>query len=56
MGEIKVINKDFEDNRIKLIDTVFLQEENIILKKKIQTLTSKLQEYEKIIQDVEEME
>ena len=56
MGEKKAINKDFEDTRIKLIDTVFLQEENIMLKKKIQALTSKLQEYEKTIQNVEEME
>lgn len=51
MEEIKAIDRDYEDNRTKLIDNAILIEENLKLKEKVKRLNSKLQKYEKISQE-----
>ena len=57
MEEIKAIDRDYEDNRTKLIDNAILIEENLKLKEKVKKLNNKLQKYEKISQeDAEEFE
>ena len=45
--EIKLINKDYEDEKTKIIDNAILIEENKKLKENIKILTDKLQEYQK---------
>lgn len=54
MGEIKAINRDYEDDKTKLIDNAILIEENLKLKEKIKILNNKLQKYEKVVQEEEE--
>ncbi len=54
MGEIKAINRDYEDDKTKLIDNAILIEENLKLKEKIKKLNNKLQKYEKVVQEEEE--
>lgn len=51
MEEIKAIDRDYEDNRTKLIDNAILIEENLKLKEKVKRLNNKLQKYEKISQE-----
>lgn len=54
MGEIKAINRDYEDDKTKLIDNAILIEENLKLKEKVKSLNNKLQKYEKVEQEEEE--
>lgn len=57
MENIKAIDRDYEDNKTKLIDNAILTEENLTLKEKIKTLSNKLQKYEKkFLEDEEEFE
>lgn len=52
MEEVKAINRDYEDDKTKLIDNVI--EENIKLKEKVKNLNNKLQKYEKVAQEDED--
>lgn len=54
MGQIKAIDRNYEDDKTKLIDNAILIEENLNLKKKVKSLNKKLQKYEKILQEKEE--
>lgn len=54
MGQIKAIDRNYEDDKTKLIDNAILIEENLNLKEKIKSLNKKLQKYEKILQEKEE--
>lgn len=54
MGEIKAINRDYEDDKTKLIDNAILIEKNLELKEKVKKLNNKLQKYEKVEQEEEE--
>ena len=54
MLKINAINKDYEDDRTKIIDTTLLLEENLKLKEENKILSNKLQEYERITQEEEE--
>lgn len=54
MEKIKAIDRDYEDDKTKLIDNAILIEENLNLKEKIKSLNKKLQKYEKISQEEEE--
>ena len=54
MLKINAINKDYEDDRTRIIDTTLLLEENNRLKEEIKNLNNKLQEKERIIEENEE--
>lgn len=54
MGEIKAIDRDYENDRTKLIDKALLIEENNKLQKEVKCLTNKLQKYEEKTQEEEE--
>lgn len=54
MGAIKAIDKDYENDRTKVIDKVLLIEENDKLRKEVKCLTNKLQKYEEKTQEEEE--
>ena len=54
MEQIKAIDRNYEDDKTKLIDNAILIEENLNLKEKIKSLNKKLQKYEKILQEKEE--
>ena len=54
MGEIKAINRDYEDDKTKLLDNAILIEENLKLKEKVKSLNNKLQKYEKVAQEEED--
>lgn len=54
MGAIKAIDKDYENDRTKIIDKVLLIEENDKLRKEVKCLTNKLQKYEEKTQEEEE--
>lgn len=54
MGEIKAIDRNYEEDKTKLIDKAFLIEENLNLKEKIKCLNNKLQKYKKNSQEKEE--
>lgn len=54
MGAIKAIDRDYENDRTKLIDKALLIEENNKLQKEVKSLTNKLQKYEEKIQEDEE--
>ena len=54
MLKINAINKDYEDDRTKIIDTTLLLEENLKLKEENKILNNKLQEYERMTQEEEE--
>ena len=51
MEKIKAIDREYEDDRTKLIDNAILIEENLKLKEKVKKLNNKLQKYEKISQE-----
>lgn len=54
MEKIEAIDRDYEDDKTKLIDKAILIEENLTLKQKVKNLTSKLQKYEKASEKEEE--
>lgn len=54
MNSINAIDREYEDEKTKTIDTVLLIEENEKLKEKIKILTYKLQTYEKQVQEEED--
>lgn len=54
MNSINAIDRKYEDEKTKTIDTVLLIEENEKLKEKIKILTYKLQTYEKQVQEEED--
>lgn len=54
MGAIKAIDRDYENDRTKLIDKALLIEENNKLQKEVKCLTNKLQKYEEKTQEEEE--
>lgn len=54
MEKIEAIDRDYEDDKTKLIDKAILIEENLALKQKVKNLTSKLQKYEKTSEKEEE--
>lgn len=54
MGAIKAIDRDYENDRTKLIDKALLMEENNKLQKEVKSLTNKLQKYEEKTQEEEE--
>ncbi len=57
MEKIEAIDRDYEDDKTKLIDKAILIEENLALKKKVKNLNSKLKRYEKTSErDEEEFE
>ena len=47
MENIKAIDRDYKDDKTKLIDNAILTEENLALKQKVKKLNRKLQKYEK---------
>lgn len=54
MEKIEAIDRDYEDDKTKLIDKAILIEENLALKQKVKNLNSKLQKYEKTSEKEEE--
>ena len=54
MEKIEAIDRDYEDDKTKLIDKATLIEENLALKQKVKNLNSKLQKYEKTSEKEEE--
>lgn len=54
MGTIKAIDKNYENDKTKIIDKVALIEENNKLQKEVNCLTNKLQKYEKRVKEDED--
>ncbi|MCI9286432.1 MAG: JAB domain-containing protein [Clostridia bacterium] len=54
MENIKAIDRDYKDDKTKLIDNAILTEENLALKQKVKNLNRKLQKYEKTSEKEEE--
>lgn len=54
MEKIEAIDRDYEDDKTKLIDKAILIEENLALKQKVKNLNNKLQKYEKTPEKEEE--
>ena len=54
MGAIKAIDRNYENDRTKIIDKTLLIEENNELKEKNRILSNKLQRYEKLRKEEEE--
>lgn len=54
MEKIKAINRDYDDDKTKLIGNAILIEENLKLKEKVKKLNNRLQKYEKFSQEEEE--
>ncbi len=54
MENIKAIDRDYKDDKTKLIDNAILTEENLALKQKVKKLNRKLQKYEKTSEKEEE--
>lgn len=54
MVKLEVIDMNYDNEKIKLLDNTLLIEENALLKENIKELTDKLQKYEQEVQEDEE--